>query len=457
MSDTRLVAEMIQKECHDSFDEDDDLLERITKRVFSRLVNAEYSFCLLTDTAVYYGRDGLGRRSLLLWQQQQHEQQQQQPTTRSRATEVLWELASVATNNHNTTMAEDRDGSDWIEVEPGHVYCYKWVDGSTRSCSLTQASAASAVPLLQKPFSTPPSSIQKASEQLRHLLFQAVQRRVIVGNAESPCAVLFSGGVDSVVLAALVCEALPPDASIELINVSFVDQHEQQQQQQQQQQIDQQTTTTLAADTLAALASFHELKRLYPHHVNLRLVQQQADWIEIAAVESRIRNLVYPKETLMDVNIATALWFAAKACTGKLLLSGLGADEQMGGYGRHRKAWEWNTLREELDLDIQRLWDRNLGRDDRVLSDHGQETRFPYLDVNVMDYLARLPLELVCDFSLPPGQGDKRILRLVAEQLGLKIASVAVKRAIQFGSRISHVSDKRRFGSRRKASGTKPL
>ena len=96
--------------------------------------------------------------------------------------------------------------------------------------------------------------------------------------------------------------------------------------------------------------------------------------------------------------------------------------------------------------------------DDRVLADHGREARFPYLDVHVTEYVTQhLPLEYVCDYELPPGRGDKRILRLVAERLGLVSASTAVKRAIQFGSRISHVSDKRRFGSRRKAAGNKGL
>jgi asparagine synthetase B (glutamine-hydrolysing) len=71
----------------------------------------------------------------------------------------------------------------------------------------------------------------------------------------------------------------------------------------------------------------------------------------------------------MDVNIATALWFAASSASDecRILLTGLGADELMGGYGRHRKAWErggCKQLRQELDLDMGRLWDRNLGRDD---------------------------------------------------------------------------------------------
>jgi asparagine synthetase B (glutamine-hydrolysing) len=128
----------------------------------------------------------------------------------------------------------------------------------------------------------------------------------------------------------------------------------------------------------------------------------------------------------------------------------------MGGYGRHRKAWERGgseQLRQELDLDMGRLWDRNLGRDDRVLSDSSKEARFPFLDPDAVQFLQSQPLENVVDFSLPPGQGDKRILRLVAARLGLPAASAAVKRAIQFGSRIAHVSDKQRFGSRRKAKG----
>ena len=104
-------------------------------------------------------------------------------------------------------------------------------------------------------------------------------------------------------------------------------------------------------------------------------------------------------------------------------------------------------------MDQSRLWERNLGRDDRVLSDTSKEARYPYLDTAVVQYLANLDLDQVCKFNLPPGEGDKWILRQVAMRLGLKSASIAVKRAIQFGSRIAHVSDKKMFGSRRKASG----
>lgn len=80
-------------------------------------------------------------------------------------------------------------------------------------------------------------------------------------------------------------------------------------------------------------------------------------------------------------------------------------------------------------------------------------SRFPFLDAAVMQFVAQQPLDCLVDYTLAQGSGDKRILRLVAHRLGLTTASSAVKRAIQFGSRIAHVSDKRRFGSRRKATG----
>lgn len=49
----------------------------------------------------------------------------------------------------------------------------------------------------------------------------------------------------------------------------------------------------------------------------------------------------------------------------KILLVGIGADEQMAGYGRHRTTFEkfgWNGLVKELHSDMARLWTRNLGR-----------------------------------------------------------------------------------------------
>ena len=131
--------------------------------------------------------------------------------------------------------------------------------------------------------------------------------------------------------------------------------------------------------------------------------------------------------------------------SARVLLSGLGADELLGGYGRHRSVHArggWQGLASELASDAQRLWRRNLGRDDRVVAWHGREARWPYLDEGtVLPFLARLPLHALCDHRLPAGQGDKRLLRAAAGLLGLPRAACRVKRAMHFGSRCVKHSD----------------
>ena len=64
-------------------------------------------------------------------------------------------------------------------------------------------------------------------------------------------------------------------------------------------------------------------------------------------------------------------------------MSGLGADEQLGGYARHMTVWRrggWDKLEEEIGRDVARLPSRNLGRDDRVIGALGKEVRYPFLD-----------------------------------------------------------------------------
>jgi asparagine synthetase B (glutamine-hydrolysing) len=142
--------------------------------------------------------------------------------------------------------------------------------------------------------------------------------------------------------------------------------------------------------------------------------------------------------------------------SSRVLLVGIGADEQLGGYGRHRTAFKAggvDRLRAELAKDLGRIWKRNLGRDDRCISAHGREARFPFLDEQVVATIAQLPLESICDLELERGEGDKRVLRVAARQLGLESCTRLAKRAIQFGSRIAKHANARAFGSQRQAAG----
>lgn len=106
-------------------------------------------------------------------------------------------------------------------------------------------------------------------------------------------------------------------------------------------------------------------------------------------------------------------------------------------------------------FDLDRLWIRNLGRDDRAVSSQSKEIRYPFLYSPLVEYLKLgIELQMFSDYTKPKGQGDKLILREMALRLGLQETSKFKKTAIQFGTRLAKQSNIKAFGSNRKAKGT---
>lgn len=163
----------------------------------------------------------------------------------------------------------------------------------------------------------------------------------------------------------------------------------------------------------------------------------------------------------MDLSIAYALYFAARgvgtasssldttpvpySTPARVLLSGLGADELFGGYTRHATAFNrrgFTGLLEELKLDVDRLGKRNLGRDDRVISHWGREARFPFLDENLVKWAVECPIWQKCGFQTetfeekqePDIEPGKKVLRLLAYELGLHSVAMEKKRAVSLAS-----------------------
>ncbi|MBA0862022.1 hypothetical protein Goshw_003579 [Gossypium schwendimanii] len=279
-------------------------------------------------------------------------------------------------------------------------------------------------------------------------IYQALRETV-------PVAVLFSGGLDSMIIAALLDQCLDPNYEIDLLNVSFDGES--------------------APDRISAKTGLNELRRVAPLR-RWRLVHIDADLSKLTWETKRVLSLINPANTYMDLNIGIALWLAARGegwickesnnetdedkrvnytSRARILLVGSGADEQCAGYGRHKTKYRhdsWLGLHKEMKLDMQRIWKRNLGRDDRCIADSGKEARFPFLDEDIIRTLLDIPLWEVADLDQPSGKGDKKILREVAHMLGLHNAAILPKRAIQFGSRIARESNRKNFGSNRAAN-----
>ena len=102
---------------------------------------------------------------------------------------------------------------------------------------------------------------------------------------------MFSGGLDSTLIATIACQVLPPEISIDLVNVSFA--------------------PATSADRFTAIFSFHDLKRLFPSRA-LRMICADYTIATLMENESLIMDLCHPKDSLMDFNIAAALHYASK-------------------------------------------------------------------------------------------------------------------------------------------------
>ncbi|NXS95775.1 ASND1 protein, partial [Jacana jacana] len=332
---------------------------------------------------------------------------------------------------------------------------------------------------------------KKSVHRFIDVLDEAVKRRVLslfreedqktrevpsMSNRKAHVAVLFSGGIDSMVIAALADKHVPLEEPIDLLNVAFLIKEQTKQKGttknhtsqdvQPNLRCPQESSKDLHAEISAHLSRFDVPDRITGRAglKELEAINPSRTWnfVEINVMPEElkkmrqqcIKHLINPLDTVLDDSIGCAMWFASRGegfisnqgelksykSPAKVVLTGIGADEQLAGYTRHRvcfKKYGLEGLNKELEMELDRISSRNLGRDDRIIGDHGKEARFPFLDEDVVSFLNSLPISEKADLTLPRGVGEKLLLRLAARELGLTASTVLPKRAVQFGSRIA--------------------
>ncbi|SOV07603.1 uncharacterized protein UDID_05384 [Ustilago sp. UG-2017a] len=459
-------------------------------------VEGPYAFVLLDrdESKLYFGRDPLGRRSLLMH--------------RSEGSNSI-AIISVAGD-------ELKSSSNLTEIACSSWWTLALREDPTTPKPIPRTTSRFTSPLLLRELRQPTvpegggpirSSKAKTLADLLEVLSASVRKRVTNINTDQPAdeahvAVLFSGGLDCTTLALLADRFVPPEQPIDLLNVAFeniraieaakkerekrvraknkpVSKKHGKGRQHPAAPAEEQLATNpspssaeteeeaipediyLVPDRITGLSSYTELCALAPDR-RWNFVAINVAYTEYSSHRPLVETLMLPSSSVMDLSIASALYFASRAqgvlhpslspytSRARVLISGLGADELLGGYSRHRQSYTRSCLPgliSELQLDLDRLPERNLGRDDRILSCHGKESRYPFLDRHVLRFLTNVPVEQKVDLeriASEGGGGDKRLLRDLAKQLGLVGASELKKRAMQFGTRAAKIDEESR-------------
>ncbi|TFL06116.1 asparagine synthase-domain-containing protein [Pterulicium gracile] len=453
-----------------------ELRKRRTKEAISAFfgsIEGPYAFVYYDaqQRTLFYARDPLGRRSLLL----------HRPTLA--APHLL--LSSVAAGPDPLYNFEEvaTDAIFCIDIGKLHANLLDCADASivlverlheaelehpifTSIAAVNDSLPPDDYPV-QETLDHIPDCLEEPVQQLIAILDDSVKRRVesippiCRSDKDEPAprlGILFSGGIDCTVLAVLAHRFIPIDEPIDLLNVAFENPRKlrspedrdpsvkkpKKNKNKAQAPVPAPPTPYSVPDRVTGIQATDELRRVCPGR-KWNFVEVNVPYEESQAAIPTIEALMTPSRTVMDLSLASALYFASRG-VGETASDRPGAqiasasesqNELLGGYGRHRTAFNrggWAALVQELQLEVTRLPSRNLGRDDRVISSHGKETRHPFLSLSVVHFVTQLPVHHKLDPRTGLGLGDKLLLRLAVRKLGLGEASERKKKAMQFGS-----------------------
>ncbi|MGB9838324.1 DUF7411 family protein [Methanothermobacter sp.] len=242
---------------------------------------------------------------------------------------------------------------------------------------------------------------------LKSAIMESVKKRT---RGLRKAALVFSGGVDSTLLAVILSEYL----DITLYTVG----------------------TPGSADLEFASRAAEDLD------MDLQVIDVTEE-----AVRSALPHVLRAIEVYspIQIAIATPLYLASREASAagfRVIFSGQGADELFAGYHRYRRLLEEGNIEEALRHDLENMYRVNLERDDAVTMANSVELRVPFLDLEVIGAALRVPTCL--KITGPDDEMRKHILRDVAAEMGVPgYIAKRPKKAAQYGSGVDRILRRR--------------
>jgi asparagine synthase (glutamine-hydrolysing) len=254
--------------------------------------------------------------------------------------------------------------------------------------------------------------IDSAVNAYSNALFESVKKRV---SGFNKIGIIFSGGIDSVVVAYLAKQMVPEVVCY----------------------------TSGIKDSNDIVNSIEIAEKL---GLNLQVKEWTEDDIE--KIIPQIINVI-EDDNMGQVEVAIPIYGAVRLAHEqgiRVMLTGQGADELFGGYSWYSKIvqkYGYDKIREYMIEDLKLLYKETLEREDKITMSESIELREPFLDTDLIDTVLRIDPRLnIHNNGNNYDNLGKRVHRKLAEKIGIpKEIAYRIKEAAQHGSGVHNTLD----------------
>lgn len=252
-------------------------------------------------------------------------------------------------------------------------------------------------------------TMASAIEGYKKALVEAMEKRT---QDFKEIGIIFSGGIDSVLVAYLAAKIVPKVVCY-----------------------------TCGVKGSSDIANAHQIAE----RLGLELKVAELDHDSVEKLVPEVINVIEDANA-GQVEVALPVYGAVRLAHQdgmKVMLTGQGADELFGGYSWYAKVAEkegYRNLRRHMIEDLLLLYKETLEREDKITMAHSIELREPFLDPEVI----RVALGIDLRLNVKGGRDTfgKHVHRRVAQSLGIpKDIAYRVKEAAQHGSGMHNMID----------------